>query len=194
MPRPPGPASVLSEERLKDVLALKDRTDEKIERCHRELEMLEKEAAVLDDVLKQSSFARASSLPRGQAVPERAPPESGAQGGGPEPVKLVWKKEQREIGSAVVTPERVSITLDESVSVDAGTPPFESFFMGKVIGGMRKKDSDEGVPDPIECTVGKDGPAIRTITVTGYRDPGRVGEIINTAEWSLNRMLERAAE
>lgn len=175
---------MLSEEQLRDVLALKERAAEKIERCHKELEMLEKESAVLDDILKQSSFARASSLPRS------APPADD----GPEPVMLVWKKERREIGSARITPERVSITLEEWVSVDPETPPFKTFFMDKIIGGMRKKDSDDGIADPIECTVDKRGTDIKTITVTRYGDPDRAREIINTAEWSINRMLERAAE
>lgn len=176
--------AVLSEEQLRDVLALKERVAEKIERCHKELEMLEKESAVLDDILKQSSFARASSLPRS------AP----ASDDGPEPTILVWKKERREIGSARITPERIFITLEEWVSLDAETPPFKSFFMDKIIGDMRKKDLDDGITDPIECTVDRKGTDIKTITIARYRDPDRAREITNTVEWSLNRMLERAAE
>lgn len=190
---------MLSEEQLRDVLAIREHTAKRMERCQEEMDALEKEAALLDEMLKQSSFARASSLPRDGPAPGEGQDGGGQDAGGappaegPEPVSIMWKEKQVEIGSARVTPERVSITLNDSVSIDAQTPPLMSFFVGKVIGGMRKKDSDDGVADPIECSVGSDGGAVRSITVTGYRDPARVREIINTAEWSLNRMLERAA-
>lgn len=188
---------MLSEEQLRDVLAIREHTTKRMERCQEEMDALEKEAALLDEMLKQSSFARASSLPRDGPAPGEGQDGVAAGGAppaeGPEPVSIMWKEKQVEIGSARVTPERVSITLNDSVSIDAQTPPLMSFFVGKVIGGMRKKDSDDGVADPIECSVGSDGGAVRSITVTGYRDPARVREIINTAEWSLNRMLERAA-
>ena len=192
---------MLSEEQLRDVLAIREHTAKRMERCQEEMDTLEKEAALLDEMLKQSSFARASSLPRSGPAPGGGQ-DGGVQDGGaaeappaqgPEPVSIMWKEKQVEIGSARVTPERVYITLNDSVSIDAQTPPLMSFFVGKVIGGMRKKDSDDGVAEPIECAVGSDGGAVRSITVTGYRDPARVREIINTAEWSLNRMLERAA-
>ena len=202
---------MLSEEQLRDVLAVKERIAARMEKCQEELNALEREAAVLDEILRQSSFARASSLPpkpaergAGRAEPAQAAgrePDAGpagaepAQEGGPEPeiVKLVWKQRQSEIGSAAVRPGSISITLDGHVSLDADTPPLKSFFVGKVIGGMRKKDLDDGL-EPIDCSVLADGRQLRGITVTGYRDASRVREIINTAEWSLNRMLERAAE
>ena len=180
---------MLSEERLRDVLAIKERIAGRMEKCHQEMAMLEKEAAVLDEILLQSSFTKASSLPSGgQAAPPK--PEEGPGG---ETVKLVWKQKQTQIGSALVTPGSISITIDGSVHVDADTPPFKSFFVDKVIAGMRKKDLDDGL-EPVDCAVDVDGREIRSITVTGYRDASRVREIINTAEWSLNRMLERAAE
>ena len=198
---------MLSEEQLRDVLAIKERIAGRMEKCQEELGALEREAAVLDEILRQSSFARASSLPpskpaeRGAGRAEPAEPDAEpaeaepAREGGPEPeiVKLVWKQRQSEIGSAAVRPGSISITLDGHVSLDADTPPLKSFFVGKVIGGMRKKDLDDGL-EPIDCSVLADGRQLRGITVTGYRDASRVREIINTAEWSLNRMLERAAE
>lgn len=180
---------MLSEGQLRDALAIKERVAARMEKCQEELAMLEKEAAILDDVLRQSSFTKASSLPRGA-------PAGPARPAGPEAevIKLVWKQKQAQIGSALVRPGSISITLDGSVSLDADTPPLKSFFVDKVIAGMRKKDIDDGVPEPIDCAVSRDGQQIRGITVTGYRDASRVREIINTAEWSLNRMLERAAE
>ena len=196
---------MLSEEQLRDVLAIKERIAGRMEKCQEELNALEREAAVLDDILRQSSFTKASSLPpskpvergAGQAEPAEAGPEEAepAPEAGPEPeiVKLVWKQRQSEIGSAAVRPGSISITLDGQVSLDADTPPLKSFFVGKVIGGMRKKDLEDGL-EPIDCSVLADGRQLRGITVTGYRDASRVREIINTAEWSLNRMLERAAE
>ena len=47
------------------------------------------------------------------------------------------------IANAYVTPEQVSIILDEQILINADTPPFKSFFLDRIIGEMKKKDSVE---------------------------------------------------
>ena len=51
-----------SEEQIKDVVALKDNLIEQIDKHQESIEMLEKNLIILDLVLKESSFTKASQL------------------------------------------------------------------------------------------------------------------------------------
>ena len=46
----------------------------------------------------------------------------------------------------------------------------------------------------INCIINKNGSSIREIIIKNYREKNRVDEIINTATWSLTRMIENSAK
>ena len=46
----------------------------------------------------------------------------------------------------------------------------------------------------INCIINKNGTSIREIIIKNYREKNRVDEIINTATWSLTRMIENSAK
>ena len=100
------------------------------------------------------------------------------------------------IANAYITPEQVSIVLDNDVEISADTPPFKSFFLDRIIGEMKKKDSAEAENGKIQkesiidYIINKNGSDIREIIIKNYRQKERVNELINTAGWSLTRMLE----
>ena len=99
------------------------------------------------------------------------------------------------IANAYVTPEQVSIVLDDEIEIDAETPPFKSFFLDRIIGEMKKKDTAEAENNfqresVIDYIINKNGSDIREIIIKNYRQKERVNELINTAGWSLTRMLE----
>jgi len=64
---------------------------------------------------------------------------------------------------------------------------------------MKKKDIElveSGVikkNDIINCVINDNGSRIREIIIKNYRQEDRVDEIINTATWSLTRMIENSA-
>jgi len=45
----------------------------------------------------------------------------------------------------------------------------------------------------IDCIINDNGSKIREIVIKNYREKERVDEIINTATWSLTRMIENSA-
>ena len=104
------------------------------------------------------------------------------------------------IANAYVTPEQVSIILDEQILINADTPPFKSFFLDRIIGEMKKKDFLEAENGKIQkesiidYIINKNGSDIREIIIKNYREKQRVTELINTAGWSLTRMLENISK
>jgi hypothetical protein len=182
-----------SEEQVKEIVALKESLIEQIDKHQEGIEMLEKNITVLDLFLKGSSFTKASQMEIKKEIetkPEiiEKPVENSI------PIKRV--NDGKIIANAFVTPDQVSIVLDNEIIINADTPPFKSFFLDRIIGEMKKKDVAEAEngkiqkESVIDYIVNKNGADIREIIIKNYRQKERVNELINTAGWSLTRMLE----
>lgn len=182
-----------SEEQVKKIVALKESLNEQIDKHQEGIDMLEKNITVLDLFLKDSSFTKASQLEikknteAKQEIIEK-PIENSI------PIKRV--NDGKIIANAFVTSDQVSIVLDNEIIIDADTPPFKSFFLDRIIGEMKKKDIVEAENGKIQkesvinYIVNKNGANIREIIIKNYKQKERVNELINTAGWSLTRMLE----
>src|SRR3989337_2633378 len=177
-----------SEEQVRDILELKDRITQQIEKHKEEIESLEKNLTVLNVILKQSSFTKASLL---EASTTSSKFES--------PIPLTKTSDGSVIANAYVTPEQVSIILEEGVGLQPETPPFKSFFVERIIGEMKKKDNAEAENGKIQresiidCIINKNGSKIREIIIKNYRHKERINEIINTAAWSLSKMIDNSS-
>ncbi len=173
-----------SEEQMQDILALKEKLAKDIEKYREEIEILEKNVRVLDSILKQSSFTKASDLAKPKQETDSIPITKGSGG--------------EVIANAYVSPEQVSIVLDDKLDLSSDIPPFKSFFVDRIIGEMKKRDSEEAETgriqndSVIDLILNKNGSNLREIIVKNYKQKERVNEIINTAGWSLTRMLENA--
>ena len=174
-----------SEEQIRGLVELKDELAGKIRKCDEEIEKLQRNISVLDSILKQSSFAKASDLTvdaKKQAVS----------------IPITKNSDGTIIANAFVSDDKVSIILEENVTLSPETPPLKTFFIERIIGEMKKKDGQEvqsgkiGRDDVIDCIINNNGSAIREIIIKNYRQKERVDEIINTATWSLTRMIENS--
>lgn len=184
-----------SEEQIKDIIALKEDLLEQIDKHHIELEKLEKNLLLLDLVLKESSFTKASQLTKStkdQSPKKEISEESSAK----KVIPIKQGNNGKILANANVTEKQVSILLSDEIKVDANTPPFKSFFLDRIIGEMKKKDLQEVNEGRIqkdaiiECMINKEGSEMKEINVRNYRYKERVNELINTVGWSLSRMLE----
>ncbi|MDH3312884.1 MAG: hypothetical protein OEM28_07020 [Nitrosopumilus sp.] len=177
------------EEQVKEIVALKESLIEQIDKHQESIKMLEKNITVLDSFLKDSSFTKASQLEiKKEAEIIQKSVENSI------PIKRV--NDGKIIANAYVTPEQLSIVLDNGIEINADTPPFKSFFLDRIIGEMKKKDFQEAENGKIQkesiidYIINKNGTDIREIIIKNYREKERVNELINTAGWSLTRMLE----
>ena len=182
-----------SEEQIRDIVALKESLIEQIDKHQEGIDMIEKNIAVLDLFLKDSSFTKASQLgtrieTKSKKIEIEKPIEKSM------PIKRV--NDGKIIANAYVTPEQVSIVLDNEIMIHVDTPPFKSFFLDRIIGEMKKKDTIEAENGKIQkesiidYIINKNGTNIREIVIKNYRQKERINELINTAGWSLTRMLE----
>lgn len=187
-----------SEEQVKEIVALRDNMMQQVDKHQEGIEMLEKNIVILDGFLKDSSFVKASKLKisnepeieKNVEVPKTVE----------ESIPIKRGNDGKIIANAYVTPDQVSIILEEQVLINADTPPFKSFFLDRIIGEMKKKDFVEAENGKIQkesiidYIINKNGTDIREIIIKNYREKQRVTELINTAGWSLTRMLENISK
>jgi len=184
-----------SEEQVKEIVVLKESLIEQIDKHQQSIETLEKNIIVLDSFLKDSSFTKASQLGTKKEVKIQEQSEI-IEKPVENSIPIKRANDGKIIANAYVTPEQLSIVLDNGIEINADTPPFKSFFLDRIIGEMKKKDSQEvengkiQKESIIDYIINKNGTDIREIIIKNYRQKERVNELINTAGWSLARMLE----
>ena len=191
-----------TDEQIQKMLELKESIIDKMAKHQDELNFLQKNLDVLDVVLKGSSFTKASSLPRSTEPVTKKPDEEKIEvkEEKSESIQIKKNKDGEVIANAIVTPEKISIILNEGIGLTDEMPPLRSFFIERIIGEMKKIDSTDVKNGKIEessvidCIINKNGPAIREIIIKNYRQKERLDEIINTATWSLTRMLENSVK
>ncbi|MBC8250729.1 MAG: hypothetical protein H8E89_03990 [Candidatus Nitrosopelagicus sp.] len=185
-----------TDEQIQKILELKESIIDKMSKHQEELDFLEKNLEILDVILKGSSFTKASSLPRKAEVNQ----ENKIKEDKPKSIQIKKNNGDEIIANAFVTPEQISIILSEGIGLTDEIPPLRSFFIERIIGEMKKTDSvdvkngkiDQG--SVIDCVINKNGSSIREIIIKNYRQKERLDEIINTATWSLTRMLENSVK
>lgn len=209
----------LSDEEIKDVLAIQKRLADKISAYKKEIRLLEQNWRILERLVSESSFTSAADMleeeerqqqkepQREEPVQPRAsdnPAEGANQGpAGPaeeEPFTYIRDGRTGQVLASVYrTDDGINIVIaHDGAALTEGTEPFGSFFLQKILGGMQKKDSEDvqngtiAQADVISYEVGADPDTgrMQNILIRNCRDERRASEIINTAGWSFSRMLE----
>jgi hypothetical protein len=150
-----------SEEQIREIATWREDLVKQIGKHTQAIEILEKRMLVLDSMLKESSFTKASSLEN-----TSIPITSGNDG--------------KIIANAFVTPEKVEIILENGMEIAADVPPFKSFFIDRIIGEMKRKDMadvDNGKIQKdsiIDYIINKNGSDIREIIIKNYKEKERV--------------------
>ena len=185
-----------TEEQIHDMVKLKETIIKKLSR-YEEIGFLQKTLDILDVTLKNSSFTKASDLPKNNFV-EKLDATNLQETD--QIIQIKKNKDGKIIANATVTPEQVSIVLEDNIGLTEEDAPLRSFFVERIIGGMKKSDdklvengeiNEESV---INCIINKNGTSIREIIIKNYREKNRVDEIISTSTWSLTRMIENSAK
>lgn len=107
-------------------------------------------------------------------------------------------KDNLLISNAEYTSSYVRIPLVDDINLNINTPPFKSFFLNRILEGMKLKDKEKiqkgdiDESEIIDYKVDNDeNGKINSVTISNYRERERLNEIFNTATWVFTRMLEK---
>jgi hypothetical protein len=219
-----------SEEDIRRAAEIREWLIKQISDRQEEVERLRTTLSIIDNLLKQGSFKAAANLGFAAATAPAAagattttaaqvqqqPTATQQQAAAPtlkatadddasrrdnvRPLKRA--KDDFLLANAEVSPDAVVIVPAPSVNVNANTPPFKSFFLNRILEGMKNKDAEKvnqgalGESNALNYKIEEedDGSGIiKRIVINNYRDKERLQEIFNTSTWVFTRMLEKTS-
>ncbi len=218
----------LSEDEIRDVISIQKRIAGKIEAHQKEIKLLERNYEILEKVVAESSFTSAADLLSDSAggsadagignadgaeaagsaptaQPYEEAPGKAPGSAAPEPLAgsdsvITDSGTGRPLADVQRTQDHISITIAEGLpGLAEDVPPFRSFFIDRILGGMQKSDAEkvrsgslqEHESISYEIDADPETGRLRNILVKNYGDERRASEILSTAGWSFARMLER---
>lgn len=105
------------------------------------------------------------------------------------------------LAKAEVTTSFVNIVPSENILLSTNTPPFRSFFLGRILDGMKAKDEEKarnmqiGATESLAYVVEEnENNIISKIRINNYRERERLNEIFNTCTWVFSRMIEKSSK
>lgn len=106
------------------------------------------------------------------------------------------------LANAEISPDTVVIVPVSGINLNVNTPPFKSFFLNRILEGMKSKDVEKvsqgalGESDALNYRVEEDDGSgvIKRIVINKYREKDRLQEIFNTSAWVFTRMLEKSGK
>jgi light-regulated signal transduction histidine kinase (bacteriophytochrome) len=144
---------------------------------------------------QQQQQAETAAAPTLRATSDSS--SNGNDGRNIKPLKRI--KDDFLLANAEISPDAVVIVPAPSVDLNANTPPFKSFFLNRILEGMKNKDAEKvsqgalGEADALNYKVEEDASGIiKQIVINKYREKDRLQEIFNTSAWVFTRMLEKS--
>ena len=208
-----------SDDDIKNAAEIRDWLTKLIFEKQNEIERIKITLSLIDSVLKQGSFKTAANLnltkksfsdDKPSSVYDESKKETNShsfQKGNRESSQLLETRQIKRvkdntlIAQVEISKEKIDIIPTESFSFNMDTPPFKSFFINRILEGMRIRDIDkvkQGQLTEIDVisfnTILKENNdnILKKIEIKNYRDKDRINEIFNTVAWVFTRMLEKS--
>jgi hypothetical protein len=201
-----------SEDDIRRAAEIREWLVKEISDKHEEVERLRTILTIIDSLLKQGSFKAAANIgfataasgaattaqmqaTRQAPTPARSQPAPTLKSSDNRDIRpLKRAKDDFWLANAEVSPNAVVLVPAPGVNLNVNTPPFRSFFLNRILDGMKGKDASQGIkePDALNYKVEEDSGTIKRVVINNYREKERLQEIFNTSSWVFTRMLEKS--
>ena len=161
----------------------------------------------LSDHLRSQSIGTARNNSPAATTETKASPESqnlprsdpGRDGGHDRQIKQLKRlKDNFLIANAEILQNSVELIPAKGIVLNINTPPFRSFFLNRILEGMKTKDAEKVSQNQIDESTSlnyyveeDENGIIKRILINNYRDNERLNEIFNTSTWVFTRMIEK---
>jgi light-regulated signal transduction histidine kinase (bacteriophytochrome) len=110
-------------------------------------------------------------------------------------------KDDLLLANVEVLPSSLEIAPAKGIYLNANTPPFKSFFLNRILDGMKTKDMEKVTQGHIKESEAlnydieeEENGIIGRILINNYREKERLNEIFNTSTWVFTRMIEKSSK
>ncbi len=202
-----GEAAAIHEDEIRRAAEMREWLEQKIRDLEEEATHYKDMMVIVDSILRSSSFVPAAKLRTAPGTEvARAPSARIAEGrtnrsnqgvSAGETRPLRRSKDGELLGNAFVTSDRIEIVPSEGIVLPLTTPPFQTFFVNRILKGYETKDKElaqSGKLDTrniIRFEVSEKEGRVLKVSIFNYRENSRLNEILSTATWAFTRMLEK---
>ncbi len=189
-----------SSEKMKAMLAFKQRLEKRIEELDKETKELNATLDVVNSVLLEKGFKRVdikeAAATQKEAAASKEPKPAGYRGGEPENVIPLKTVNDESLAIIFVEKDSIHVLPDESKNFSVNTPPFGNFLVERVLAKMQDKDNElvrmkQLTPDKMfSYNIVREGDLIREIVVRNV-DEERFKELKSSIRWTLEKMYEK---
>ncbi|RLI02204.1 hypothetical protein DRO30_03000 [Candidatus Bathyarchaeota archaeon] len=177
-----------SKEEVEKLLKVREKLEKKISRYEAEIRYLRYLLSVVNERLSEKSFKVAETL-----LPQVKPEPQ------PSPKQVIQLKSGDGIllATMYVEDNEIRVTPSENIRFNVNIPPFQQFFVGKVLNGMISRDRSEAMagtitPDEIlSYRIIEDKDVLKEIIIRNYREQHRITTLKNAIRWTLEKMYEK---
>lgn len=103
------------------------------------------------------------------------------------------------MANAEICRDSLELIPAKGIALNVNTPPFRSFFLNRILEGMKTKDAEKISQNQIDESASinynvdeDENGIIKRIIINNYRDKERLNEIFNTSTWVFTRMIEKS--
>lgn len=103
------------------------------------------------------------------------------------------------MANAEISRDSLELIPAKGIALNVNTPPFRSFFLNRILEGMKIKDAEKISQNQIDESASinynvdeDENGIIKRIIINNYRDKERLNEIFNTSTWVFTRMIEKS--
>jgi hypothetical protein len=221
--------SSFSEHDIRRAAEIRELLIKEISEKEEELEKLRNMLLLVDAILKGGSFKPASTISQGdRSAKFKVESSVGSEGthmdenreniitekpvpvatirNDPYYVEEIESKELRRVrdnlllANSDITSANIKITPVENLSLNINVSPFRTFFLNRILDGMKSKDNEKIERGEIEESYRLDYQldtdaegTIRSIIISNYRERERLQEILSTITWVMSKMVEKGS-
>jgi hypothetical protein len=188
-----------TEDETKKLLEFREKIERKIIELETEINDLQKALEEIDNVIVKSGFRTFTTA---DTLAKKIPPmdSSAVSSSEQDDLMNLTSKDGTILGNIDVEKGQIEFTPSEIFGFTTDIPPFQSFFIERVLENMRKTDQERatnGEIDPseiLEYKIMDDEGKIKTINITNYRGERRLREINSSLRWTLDKMYEKLTQ
>lgn len=152
-----------------------------------------------NNVVTSNDTPSAMTETTASAESQKQPRQDSSEEGEVQLKPLKRLKDDFLIANAEILQNSVEIIPAKGIALNINTPPFRSFFLNRILEGMKTKDAEKISQNQIDESTSldynvdeDDNGIIKRIVINNYRDKERLNEIFNTSTWVFTRMIEKS--
>jgi hypothetical protein len=196
----------LDSEKMKVLVALKDRLEKRLEKLNVEFKEVEATLDAVNAVLLEAGFKRGSMKEAVQPPKEPAVQEEKQLSEAGVPVSPVQEPEtviplrtvnDEPLALIYVDKDELHVLPDENKKFSVKTPPFSQFLVERILARMQEKDSElvrmgQLAPEKMFAyNIVLEGDLIREILFKNV-DEARLKELKSSIRWTFEKMYEKS--